>query len=138
MMKIKNNVIVLQMRRIYNIKDYTIEKLVDYIYYNKLDVASLTKKLEDSQLAEKEKTSLRKKIVLANERLEKPLDIQQIILFVIFPFGITSIFNSDYDSDYKLFVKYNYKKKIRQYFWFSLIGFFMYIVLALFIGILLR
>jgi len=119
-----------------NIKNLSSEKLVDLIYFNKIEIPELINKINKSLLNEVEKTSLIKKIEVAKIRLESPLDLSQTILFLIFPFGITSIFNNDYESDYKQFLKFNYKRKIKQYFQYSIIGFATYIVLAIIIALI--
>jgi hypothetical protein len=126
------------MIRLDSVKNLSVEELVDYIYLNKIDIIELLKKVKASDLTELDRKELIKKINSAKDRMNKSMDLQQFILYFIFPFGITSIFNENINSDYNQFVKFNYRKKIRQYFWVSILGFLFYICLAVSVVIFYR
>ncbi len=126
------------MLRIEILKDYSVEKLIEYISSNNVSVAFLLEKVEGTNLDDEEKKNLLKNIVLAQNRIAEPLNIALKILYFFFPFGITSVFNEDMDDYIKDFKKYGYKKKLKQYFWFSFSGFIFYLTIPVIVYLILK
>lgn len=125
------------MIKVNTIINSSIEQLVDMLFFNEIKIDPLKSKIASSELSEDEKINLCKKLDIAYKRMIEPLDSSSKIQHFILPFGITSLFSDDIESDIKVYKKYNYRKKLRQYFWISLFGFFFYIILGITIGILI-
>lgn len=89
------------------------------------------KALEDSEF-----DSINYKINIAYKRIEEPLELELLLYYLVFPFGIINGFLDTRDENLLQFKKFGYLKKIKQYYLFSLLGCALYIFIPILLIIL--
>lgn len=106
--------------------EYKIDDLVSYIISNRIDKDKILKFAEENIESTEQLELFKQNVDFAYNRMEASLDINSIIFFIIFPFGIVSMFDSSKTYDVEEYRKYGYLKKVREVYKYSLLGVLMY------------
>lgn len=114
---------------IQDIKNLEIEKLIDQINREKIQTKSLILKIKEN-LKNPEQKILLDKITLIEKRMNEPLELDLKFYYFLVPFGIVNAFISSEDINYLRFKKYRYSTKIKDYYFYSTLGFIFYIVIG--------
>lgn len=120
-----------------NIQDVSVEEFAHQMIIKKETYQSLTNKINKADLSEAIKETAMKRLRFAKERIEKPLDIDQTILFIIFPFGMINRLNQGVYFDAQKELEMGYLKKVKEFRTYSFLGIVFYVVLILMIALIL-
>jgi len=113
--------------------DTSIEQIIDYLVQQKITVNNLILELDFSNNYSQEDEELIQKISIAETRMNEPLELSLKLFYFFFPFGLVNFLSKE-DENLKRFHKYRYKRKIRDYFVFSLLGSLFFIIIGLLLG----
>ncbi len=121
------------MIEISNVKHYTTEELIAYIHDNNISYGLMKSLIQKNKktLESKEFISVNYKINIAYKRIEEPLELELLLYYLVFPFGIINGFLDTRDENFLRFKKFGYLKKIKQYYLLSLMGSALYIIVAI-------
>ena len=114
------------MIKINEIKKISIEELIELIDFNDYSKESIKNKIELSNLSPSEKEQLLYKLKISYSRINEPLELSMKIYFIFFPYAQNSMLSKN-DEYIKQYIKFNYKRKIREYEKYSLIGILLYL-----------
>ncbi len=120
-------------RRVYELNSFEVEDIAKLILEEKLDRDYFVQKTKAYYPDDSISDSIVQKIDFAFQRIAKPLSVEEKITFIIVPFGIVNrlykneLFNAHKER------QMGFKKRVDDYYLFSLIGFVMYMVGAILI-----
>lgn len=118
---------------IHDLLDFKVEDFAHFMIQKKGTFQSLKSKIHHSDLPEADTEKVMKHLEYAKERMEKPLDLGQTILFIIFPFGtVNKLYKNEFFDVGKEF-KLGYAKKVKEFKLYSFLGIAFYFVLVLMI-----
>lgn len=114
-----------------DLSTYKIEEFAHLIIQEKETFQTLKSKIHNANLTEDQREKIILRLNYAKERIEKPLDLDQTILFIIFPFGVVNRLykNSFFDLGRELSL--GYIKKVKEFRMYSLLGIAFYLVIVL-------
>tara|TARA_R110002073_G_scaffold8207_5_gene45841 strand:- start:54638 stop:55024 length:387 start_codon:yes stop_codon:yes gene_type:complete len=113
------------------ILDFEVEDFANYIYEKKIAIPSLKSKIHNFSLSKENQDKVLKRIKFSEQRLNKPLSTSEKILLLFFPFGIVNrLYKNDFFNIKEEF-DLGYKKRVNQFFRYSVISMLAYIILVL-------
>lgn len=118
------------------IKKFSVEELIDYIHYKKIEKHKIIESLKEACLTDIDLKKLTYNINISYERLNKPLELELRIFYLFISFGIVNAFLPDHDDNIKRFEKFRFIKKIKQYYLYSFIGSIAYLLIGIILGVL--
>jgi len=110
-------------------ENYSVEDFAQLILIKEESVISLYKKIKSSSFNKENIQRLLKNIKILEVRLNENLNIKKIILCILVPsrkiFGLFNVFDPHNE------LKKGYKKKVNQYYLFSILGNLLYLLIFL-------
>ena len=112
---------------------FKVEHFAHLMMQKRTTFKSLERYVHHAELTQTERENVMQRLRYAKERMEKPLDLDQTILFIIFPFGVVNrLYKNDFFSVHKE-LKLGYVKKVKEFRLYSLLGLAFYFILGLMI-----
>ncbi|TXN36133.1 hypothetical protein FVB32_16375 [Flagellimonas hymeniacidonis] len=123
--------IILNGRRVHNLNSFEVEEIAKLILEEKLDRDYFVQKTRAFYPDILISDPLVQKIDFAFNRITKPLSIEEKITFIIIPFGIVHrLYKNELFDSYEE-QQMGFKKRINDYYLFSLIGLVMYLAIGI-------
>ncbi|MDT7833126.1 hypothetical protein RQM59_12085 [Flavobacteriaceae bacterium S356] len=116
-----------------DLQNCKVEDFAHLIINKKETFQSLKSKVHHSDLPETLRKKIMQRLAYAKERVEKPLDLDQTILFIFFPFGVINRFSQGTFFDVQRELYLGYIKKVKEYRMYSLLGIAFYFAIILMI-----
>ena len=112
-----------------NIENYAVEDLAKLIIEKSETLVSLDKKIKSSQFSRENIQKLLKKVQLVESRLNKNLSFNKIIWCILIPsrkiLGLFNVFNPHNE------LKKGFRRKVNQFYIFSILGSLFYLLSVL-------
>lgn len=114
-----------------NVSEYKVEDFARLIIDNKIEKQHLISKIEALKLGADAINKILQKVEFAYDRISKSLDLDQVVLFIVFPFGMVNrLYKNDFfDAEENL--RLGFVKKVNEYYRYSFLGVFTYIACAI-------
>lgn len=94
----------------------------------------LEKEIYDFQYDVNTSKNLLQRLNFAKERVEKSLELDEIFLFIFFPFGMIHRLSEQEFFDPSMEMKLGFKRKVNQYYLYSCIGLATYFTAAILVS----
>lgn len=120
-------------RRVYDLSSFEVEDIARLILEEKLDREYFVNKTKAHYPDDSISDSVVQKIDFAFQRISKPLSLEEKITFMVVPFGVVhrlyknDLFNARKER------QMGFKKRVNDYYLFSMIGFTLYLLGAILI-----
>ncbi len=113
--------------------DKSVEEIIDYLSKEKLTVNDLKSNLNLTNRKSRSDEEFINKLKTVEQRVNLSLEMSLRLFYFFFPFGLVNFLSKE-DENLKRFYKYRYKRKIRDYFVFSILGSLFFIIVGLLLG----
>ena len=131
------NPLYLKSRRVYELSSFEVEDIAKLILEEKLDRDYFVEKIKAYYPDNSISNPIEQKIDFAFRRIGKPLSFEEKITFVIVPFGIVNRLYKNELFNVQKERQMGFKKRVDDYYLFSLIGLLLYLVGATLIPVFL-
>ena len=118
-------------RRVYDLGSLGVDDIAKLILEENLDENYFVQKARDFYPDRSISDSIVQRINFAYNRISKPLDLEEKILFLIFPFGVVNrLYENDFFDTQKE-LSLGFKRRVDEYYLFSLIGIVIYTIIGI-------
>jgi len=114
-------------KKIEDLASFSVEDFAHLIWKKKIKQSFLVDRLDSSRMEKKTIDSCRQKIEFAYQRLSKPLELQEKLLLMVFPFGTVNRLYENNFFDVNEEKRLGFKKRVEDYSIYSLTGLVIYI-----------
>lgn len=120
-------------RRVYGLSSFEVDDIAKLILEEKLDRDYFVQKTRAHYPDNSISDSIVQKIGFAFQRISKPLSLEEKITFMVVPFGVVHrLYKNDLFNAHKE-RQMGFKKRVNDYYLFSMIGFTLYLLGAILI-----
>lgn len=107
--------------------DTTVEEFTQLIINKETTFVVLKREINSGSFSKEKVPVLSKRLEVANERIHKNLKLNEILFYILIPSRKLHGFSKKYYFDTDKVIKEGYKRKVNQYYGFSILGHFLYI-----------
>ncbi len=110
---------------------HKIEDVIPIIENENLTKREIQIRISKSKLQKEDKVKVQQKIDFAFKRISEPLDLQMKIICFLIPFGLVTRIGSNNIFDVNHHRKLGFKKKVRDFYSYSFLGFLTYLFIII-------